>query len=134
MNTSLTCLLIFIGAGLGANARYWLTAWIAHRYGVLFPWGTLTVNVIGSFLIGVLAGVMLGSDTVGHHWRLLLVVGLLGGFTTFSTFSLETLQLVRQQAWGPTIAYVGGSVIVGLATCAMGLFTVRALMNTGSSS
>ena len=122
-----TCLLIFIGAGVGANARYWLAAWMTARFGILFPWGTLAVNTVGSLLIGVLVGLLPGGDAGGLHWRLFFAVGLLGGFTTFSTFSLETLQLVRQQAWGPALAYLGGSVILGLAACAAGLYAVRAL-------
>ena len=130
MNTWRICLLVFIGAGAGANARFWLTAWMTHRYGVLFPWGTLTVNTLGSLLIGVFAGVFAGVEPGAHPWRLLLAVGGLGGFTTFSTFSLETVQLLRDQQWAPAIGYILASTVISIAGCGLGFFAARALNGT----
>lgn len=92
--------LVFLGGGLGAVCRYLVTTQIGARFGTMFPWGTLSVNLLGSLLMGWILGLILlltertGSG-LGEAARLLLTVGFLGGFTTFSSFSMETLTLLR---------------------------------------
>jgi len=117
-----TYLWIAVGSGLGGMARYASSGLIAAQLGIAFPWGTLTVNVVGSFLIGVLAAVT-GPD---GRWPLapdiqrFLTVGFLGGFTTFSAFSLETLQLLRDGAMLRAGAYVSLSVALCLLAVTVG--------------
>jgi CrcB protein len=94
-------LLVFAGGGIGSLARYLTALWMAAWFGAVFPFGTLTVNVIGSLLIGFLATLADERGIIGPQARLFLVVGLLGGFTTFSSFSLETFRLARD---GETMA------------------------------
>jgi len=117
-------LLVFIGGGLGAIARHGINrAGLAHL-GPGFPWWTLAVNVSGSFAIGLLAG-LFGALETGHHARLFLVTGFLGGFTTFSAFSLDALTLWERGAPLQAGFYVLGSVILSLMAAAVGLLAAR---------
>ena len=108
---------IALGSALGGAGRYWCTDAIARHLGETFPWGTLTVNVVGSLLIGLVAtlgepdGRLLMSSTT----RQFFMIGLFGGFTTFSTFSLQVLTLVRDGQWLPASLYILGSVALCLA-------------------
>jgi len=106
-------LVVLVGAGLGGLARYVAGTWIMAKYGGRFPLGTLVINVTGSFLIGVL--MMLFTERLHPHpnWRLFLVVGVLGGYTTFSSFEYETFQAVRDGESWMALLYVLGSVGVG---------------------
>lgn len=114
-------LYVAIGGGLGS----WLRFVAARLIGPApFPWATLTVNVLGSFAMGLLAAWLARQDGDGEGWRLLLGVGVLGGFTTFSTFSLDFAGMVERGAIGEAAAYVAASLIVGFA----GLFAGLALM------
>jgi len=122
----MTFLWIGLGAAIGANLRYLVGMAMAHWLGAGFPWGTLTINVTGSFLIGVIATLLGERLNVGPEWRLFLVVGLLGGYTTFSSFSLETIVLFNADRWFAGVAYVVGSVLLGLAACVIGIMLVRA--------
>ena len=123
MNATQQSLLIFIGAGVGANARFWLSAWISARWHH-FPWSTFAVNVTGSLLLGVLLG-YLDRHSGSYAWRLLLGVGLLGGYTTFSTFSLEAVGLMRSgHAW-EALAYVVASCALGLGAAYAGYAAMR---------
>ncbi len=107
-------LVIFVGGGLGASARYWLSG-LAHRYsGSGFPVGTMLVNVIGCFLIGLLMGSMEERFLVTPTLRLFLTIGVLGGFTTFSSFSYESMALLRDGEMLLGLANVGGSVVLCL--------------------
>jgi CrcB protein len=109
-------LLIALGSAIGGAARYWATQFVGARVGELFPWGTLAVNASGSLLIGVL-GALSQPNALWHaspDARLFLMVGVLGGFTTFSAFSLQTLNLMRDGEGLYAAAYVVGSVIVCL--------------------
>lgn len=118
--------LVFLGAGIGANARYWLGVWALRRFGEGFPWGTLAINVSGSLLIGLFMGL---SETRGWPmgWRLLIAVGVLGGYTTFSTFSYETLKLLGKGTSGLGFLYVLGSVAAGLVACWAGVLGAKSL-------
>lgn len=103
------------GAALGGVARYGLSGLIARGFGETFPWGTLIVNVVGSFLIGVIA-VVTGPDgrlLVGTAARQFMMVGVLGGFTTFSSFSLQTLTLIQDGEW----LYAAGNVLSSVLLC-----------------
>jgi CrcB protein len=105
----MTYLAISIGAVLGANARFLLGGWIAERFGTTFPLGTLVINVTGSLLIGVV--VTLSTERLVPGWfRPMLAIGFLGSYTTFSTFSYETLSLVQDGAWGAAALNVAASV------------------------
>ncbi|MGN6031697.1 MAG: fluoride efflux transporter CrcB [Thermomicrobiales bacterium] len=121
----MTYIWIGLGAALGANLRYLVGRLMAEWLGVGFPWGTLTINVTGSFLIGVIATLLGERLDVGPEWRLFLVVGVLGGYTTFSTFSLDAINLMSADRWLAGIAYILGSVLLGLAACVLGIMLVR---------
>lgn len=121
----MTYIWIGLGAALGANLRYLVGRLMAEWLGVGFPWGTLTINVTGSFLIGVIATLLGERLDVGPEWRLFLIVGVLGGYTTFSTFSLDTINLMSADRWLAGIAYILGSVLLGLAACVLGIMLVR---------
>lgn len=113
--------LIGLGGAIGANLRYGLTEFAKRLYPVAFPWGTLAANVLGSLLLGLVAGWFAGPLTpTRHSWRLLLGVGLCGGFTTFSTFSLETLTLIRLGRPGIAFLYVLVSVSAGFGAVWLG--------------
>ncbi len=111
-----TFVLLALGGGAGANARYWLGAAVKEAYGALsFPWHTFAINVSGSIVLGFVAGLCLNQpDDARKHWYLLLGTGFCGGFTTFSTFSLEALELLQANRVGAATAYVLGSVAAGL--------------------
>ena len=112
-------LLVAIGSGLGGVLRYLVPCWIAAQKG--FPWATLTVNVVGSLLIGLLSGVLARhGGSSAESIRAFAVVGFCGGFTTFSTFSNETFRLIESNQWFSAAAYVGLSVFAGLAAVFLG--------------
>jgi len=111
----LTYLWIAIGSALGGTSRYAISRAVALRYGETFPWGTLVVNITGSFLIGVLAA-LTGPDSrlvVSPNTRNFLMVGICGGYTTFSSFSLQTLELIRNRDFGEA----GGNILLSVAAC-----------------
>src|SRR5689334_10966277 len=106
----LNYLIVFMGAGLGGALRHGVNVTASRMFGVGFPTGTFVVNVLGSFLIGLLAGVFLTRSGISQHWRLFLTTGVLGGFTTFSAFSLDTALLLERHAFALAAGYVAGSV------------------------
>jgi len=122
----MTVVWIGIGAAIGANLRYLVGQAMANWLGLGFPWGTLTINATGSFLIGIVATLLGERLSVGPEWRLILVVGVLGGYTTFSTFSLDAVNLFSGSRWLAGIAYLLGSVLLGVAACVLGIMLVRA--------
>lgn len=123
----MTVLWIGLGGFIGANARYFLGRAIIERYGSAFPWGTLTVNVAGSFLIGIILEVIAQRAISDPAYRLFLVVGFLGGFTTFSTFAFETVTLFEDERWLRAGAYIAGSNALAVAACLGGVQLVRRL-------
>jgi CrcB protein len=106
-------LVVLAGAGLGGLARYAAGSWIMVKYGGRFPLGTFIINVTGSFLIGVLMTLFTERFQPHPNWRLFLVVGVLGGYTTFSSFEYETYQSVRDGAGWMGMLYLMGSVLLG---------------------
>jgi CrcB protein len=119
-------LLVFVGGGLGAMARHGMNRAGLALLGPGFPWWTLAVNVLGSFIIGLLAG-MFGAWETGQNARLFLITGFLGGFTTFSAFSLDALTLWERGAIVQAGLYVAGSVTLSLFAAAAGLIASRAV-------
>ena len=120
---------VAIGGALGSMARYGVSGLVSAMAGGVFPYGTLVVNVTGAILIGFLA-TLSGPDSrffVPAYGRLFLMTGICGGYTTFSTFSLETANLMRDGEWGAALANVGGSVILCLAAIWVGHIGALAL-------
>ena len=120
-----TMLMIALGAALGANLRYALSLWAARLWGVAFPYGTLLINVSGSFAIGVVMVLLTTRFTTSDSWRLLLVTGLLGGFTTFSTFSYETYMLLVSGSWLAAGLNILASVGLGVVGVVLGAGLAR---------
>jgi CrcB protein len=128
MKALATYLAVGIGSGLGGICRYAVGAFFVARYGPGLPWGTFAINVSGSFLIGLLAELAqtraMGIDPLV---RILLTAGFLGGFTTFSSFSYETVTLANGRDWKLSLAYALGSLVLGIAFCYLGIVTARLL-------
>ena len=120
--------LVALGGGLGSIARFWVSGVVARRYGETFPWGTLAVNVTGAAAIGVLAALLLapGSPAFGHGpaWSG-LAIGLLGSYTTVSSFSLQTLALARSGETGRALANIALSLLLCLAATTAALLATR---------
>src|SRR5579884_3636262 len=114
-------LLVFLGGGAGALVRYIAGTAIMQRFGGSFPLGTLVINVTGSFLIGILMTFLTERLELSPNWRFLLVIGFLGGYTTFSSFEYETVQAVRQGAAGTGLLNVLISVVAGYAAVWLGI-------------
>jgi CrcB protein len=117
MGGASTWLAVAAGGALGSVARFWLTVVMTALTGPRFPWGTLLINVLGSFVIGLVAALTLVPDRIGMHpdLRVFLMVGVCGGFTTFSAFSLQTLELLQSGDSWSAAGYVLGSVVCCLA-------------------
>jgi len=112
-------ILVAGGGAAGAVARYWVSGWVAQMTGGSFPWGTMVVNVAGSFLLGFL---VVGLEYVVDSGpaRALLALGFLGAFTTFSTFSFEAAALIQDGEWMRAFGYAGGSLLLGLVAVFLG--------------
>ena len=118
-------LIVFLGAGIGGALRHAVNVAAVRWFGYGFPFGTLMVNVAGSFAMGLLAGFFLVRPGVPQDVRLFLTTGLLGGFTTFSAFSLDAALLVERQAYALAAAYVLGSAAAAVAALFVGLALFR---------
>lgn len=123
----LNYLLVFIGAGLGGSARHAVNVAAARALGMDFPYGTLIVNVVGSFAMGLLIGIFAIKSDPGQQVRLFLTTGFLGGFTTFSTFTLDTITIWNRGDVELTVFYVLGSVVLSLGAITAALALVRTL-------
>ena len=122
MHSSLTMWLsVALGGAFGASARYGIAALMLRLMGPGFPWGTLTVNVVGSLAMGLLVEGLALKFSVSPEVRVMLVTGFLGGFTTFSAFSLDTANLMERGAIGAAMTYVLVSVILSVAALFAGL-------------
>jgi len=118
-------LIVFIGAGIGGALRHGVNVAAARMFGFGFPFGTFVVNVVGSFAMGLLAGYFIYRPGIPQHVRLFLTTGILGGFTTFSTFSLDAALLIERHAYALAAGYVIGSVAAGLSALFFGLAVFR---------
>ena len=123
----MTLLWVGLGGFLGANARYLLGRMIVERYGAGFPWATLAINVTGAFLIGVIAELLLIRQDDAPAWRIFLVIGVLGGYTTFSSYALEVVALLRDDKLLRAMAYVLVSNVAGITLCLCGLLLAKRL-------
>jgi CrcB protein len=121
----LTYLLVFLGGGIGASARHGINVAFARWFGTSFPFHTLFENVSGSLLMGLLAGYFMLRGYTSQHLRLFLTTGILGGYTTFSAFSLDAILLWERQQYGMAALYVFISVIASLAGLMIGLAVIR---------
>ena len=119
-----------VGGVLGTWARYGLGGWIHGSMGGTFPWGTLAANLLGSFLLGL---AIRGTELtpLSPELRGLLTVGFCGAFTTFSTFTYETVALLQSREWGRAMVYAFGSLGLGLAAMTAGLFLVTSIFRPG---
>lgn len=118
-------LIVFLGAGIGGALRHGVNLASARLFGVGFPFGTIIVNIAGSLLMGLLAGYFALRTGVPQHMRLFLTTGILGGFTTFSAFSLDAALLMERHAYWSATAYILGSVILSLVALFAGLSFFR---------
>ncbi len=118
---------VALGGAAGSTVRYGVAQWAAGRWGGLFPWGTLTVNITGSMAIGLLMALLVERNT-DPAVRLLLVTGFLGGYTTFSAFSFEVLALLEARSWEAAALYIVGSIALGLLACALGIALGRVII------
>ena len=118
---------VFVGAGIGGALRHGVNLGSARLFGVGFPYGTFTVNVVGSLIMGLIAGwFALKGDATGHL-RLFLATGIMGGFTTFSAFSLDALLLIERQQWSLAALYIGASVVGSILALLAGLWIMRTI-------
>ena len=122
-------MLVFVGAGLGGVLRHILNTVIGRALGADFPWATAFINVSGSAVMGLVAGWLAFKSGAAwsQHLRLFVATGILGGYTTFSTFSLESILLIERGQAGTALAYIGGSVLFGVLGLWGGLYAVRSL-------
>jgi CrcB protein len=108
---------VALGGALGSVARFWVNGLVSERFGATFPWGTLAINVTGSFIIGIIGALALPEGRMDSQSRAFatqfLMIGVCGGYTTFSSFSLQTLNLLREREW----LYAGGNVILSVVLC-----------------
>ncbi|WP_413990307.1 fluoride efflux transporter CrcB [Labrys okinawensis] len=125
-------LLIAIGGALGSVARYWGGIWMAP-YGQSLPWGTILINILGSFAITFFGTLTIASGRIplADGWRLFFMVGICGGFTTFSSFSLQTFELLHMNMPGRALANIAASVLLCLAASAVGYYAATGI-NGGS--
>jgi CrcB protein len=119
-------LIVFAGAGFGGMARHGFNI-AAARLGYAFPMGTIAVNILGSFLMGVFTAYFAHRMGLPQHLKLFLTTGILGGFTTFSAFSLDAALMWERGAWGPLAAYALGSLVLSVAALFAGMAAVRLL-------
>jgi fluoride exporter len=118
-------LIVFLGAGIGGALRHGANVAAVRLFGYDFPFGTFIVNIVGSFLMGLLAGYFAFRPGMGQHMRLFLTTGILGGFTTFSAFSLDAALLIERHSYGLAAGYIVGSVAASLAALFFGLALFR---------
>jgi CrcB protein len=122
-----TILFVAIGGGVGSVTRYLTSVWAAERFGVDFPYGTLLVNVVGCYLIGLFMVLATERFMLSAHWRLLVASGFLGGLTTFSSFGYETLKLVQDGAFALALQNIAANLVTGLVATWLGIISGRSL-------
>lgn len=120
-------LLVMLGGAFGSAARYLTGKLTLGWFGPDYPWGTLAVNLVGGFLMGMLAGTLAKIGQGGEQWRLLIGVGLLGGYTTFSAFTLDLMNMIERGDYGMGLGYILASVVGSALALFAGLSILRAL-------
>jgi CrcB protein len=120
-------LLISTGAVLGANARYWIGSWAAQKWGAAFPFGTLIINVSGSLLLGLFMALTAERLSIDPRLRLLIATGFFGAYTTFSTFTYESITLLLKGAVLPGLLNILGSTALGLIAVGLGILIGKSL-------
>lgn len=120
-NALFTYTAIAIGGAIGACLRFALSEWMLHLFGRAFPFGTLLVNILGSFVIGLLYGLLITEQIAPNPWRIFIGIGVLGAFTTFSTFSMDTVLLLQQGDWQKAVANVVLNLVLCLTLAWLGL-------------
>lgn len=120
-------LVVGLGGFLGSIARYVTVKSVDEKLNTVFPYGTLTVNIAGSFFLGVIYALAIRKTGMTENWRLFTGAGFCGGFTTFSAFALENLNLIQQKMVGTSVAYLSISLVSGLLALAAGVWLVRFL-------
>jgi CrcB protein len=121
-------LAVFVGGGLGSLGRYWLAGWIGQTASGPFPWPVFAINILGSFAMGVIVELAALRLSLTPELRAFLTVGVLGGFTTFSSFSLDAVLLLQKGELASAFAYMAGSVVLSVAALFAGLWLVRVLV------
>lgn len=121
----LKIVLVAIGGGIGATTRYLVSTWAAARFGAEFPYGTLIVNIVGCFIIGAFMTIATERIIVNPYWRLFVTVGFLGGLTTFSSFSYETLHLLQESDITQALYNVAFNVFIGFFATWLGISTAK---------
>ena len=120
-------LIVFLGGGVGAAFRHFINLAASRMLGSAFPYGTLFINISGSVIMGLVAGYFAFKGDTSQHWRLFLTTGILGGYTTFSAFSLDAALLYERGEVGLAVLYVIASVAISIAGLFAGLALVRSL-------
>lgn len=118
---------VAVGGALGAVSRYFLGNFISRIIGSALPYGTFVINIVGCFFMGLIMTMIIERGMLSVGWRLFLCVGFLGGFTTFSSFGYETLMLLQEEKILAALAYVGGSIILGLLAAFAGITLAKAI-------
>ena len=119
-------LAVGLGSFIGGICRYLVTLFIQNKFLTTFPFGTMFVNVLGCFLIGIIYALS-DSGSLSPLWRMFLATGMMGGFTTFSTFSNETVSMLRDAEYVPAFSYIAFSIIIGLAATIGGISLIKYL-------
>ena len=118
-------LLVGLGGGAGSIARWLCQRWVSFQFPYSFPWGTLGVNITGCLMIGIFWGLSFRGFENNESWKLFLMTGLCGGFTTFSAFTLEGVGLIKEQRWLPFFSFAVSSVVIGLLATYAGMRITR---------
>ncbi len=120
-------LIISLGAILGANARYWVSGWASERFGASFPYGNLIINLTGSFLLGLFMTLVTERFIIDPRWRVLIAIGFLSSFTTFSSYTYESLALLLAGQWKLGLLNLFGSSALGGIAVTLGVLLGRVL-------
>lgn len=128
MQQPLAILCVAVGGALGSVFRYLLTNWFVQTFGPSFPWGTFTINVTGAFVIGIVLQTAALQPNFSPYLRLFIATGILGGYTTFSTFAYDTFSLGDTERIMHAILYAGGSLILGVIAAVLGVMVARAMV------
>jgi len=129
MRQSIACIAVAGGGAIGSVMRYLLSTWFVQRFGIGLPWGTFFINVSGAFVIGLVLQYAAMRTNMSPYLRLFLATGLLGGYTTFSTFAYEIYALSSDKLSAASVIYAAGSVVLGVAAALAGIAIVRSALS-----